>query len=148
MSTSACRLIPKSSLQSQALPELNRNIPFCAYFQSAKLLLSKIKLKKVAEADVALQCLLENLTHNHNVPLSSGAAKWDKPMSPRAAGEQQRCWAGEHSLQPPELLQLFLPSLSQPGTLQAAHSKAIHSKVSCSNCTELIPVHFCLRIGI
>lgn len=112
VSISACRLIPKTSLQSQALPELNRNILFCAYFQTAKLLLSKIKLKKVAEADVALQRLLKNLTHNHNVPLSSGAAKWDKPMSPRAAGEQQRCWAAEHSLQPPELLSCsatFLP---------------------------------------
>lgn len=77
----------------------------------------QIKFKKGAGPDVALHkqsisllwVLVENLPHSHNVPLSSGAAKWDKPMSPRAGGEQQRCWAGEHSLEPLELLWLFTP---------------------------------------
>ncbi|KAL2298408.1 hypothetical protein Nmel_015403, partial [Mimus melanotis] len=67
----------------------------------------KIKFKKVAlhkQSTAILSVLVGNLTHNHSVPLSSGAAKWDKAMSPRAAGEQQRCWTAEHS---PELLQLL-----------------------------------------
>lgn len=110
-----------------------------------------------AEPDVALHkqsitillVLGENLTHNHKVPLSSGAAKWDKAMSPRAGGEQQRCWAGEHSLELLWLLSHVPPLIFQPwNPPRGAHSKAIYSKVSCSKCTELISVHLCLRMGI
>lgn len=101
VSIGGCRLIPKTSLQSQALPELSRNVLFWAYFQFVKaspLEKIKMKLRKGAEADVAphkqsiggLLALAENLARAHNVPLSSGAAKWDKAMSPRAGGEQQK----------------------------------------------------------
>ena len=109
-----------------------------------------MKLRKGAEPDVALHkqriaillVLAENLTHNHNLPLSSRAAKWDKPVSPRAAGEQQRCWAGDHSPEPLELLQLLShicsPNYPSLEPCKGAHSKGIYSKVSCSSCTEFI----------
>lgn len=69
--------------------------PVCESFHFRKI---KMKLRKGAEADVAphkqsiggLLALAENLARDHNVPLSSGAAKWDKAMSPRAGGEQQK----------------------------------------------------------